>query len=70
MRRRIVRTGIVALLAGAALALIGVPALDAMGRLLIMPPVYYPAARVLLGAFWVVGVAAAWAYRPPETPSP
>ncbi|MBT8335184.1 MAG: hypothetical protein KJO11_01180 [Gemmatimonadetes bacterium] len=66
MRRRILRTLLVGAISGAALALVGVPALDAMGRLLLMPPVYYPAARVLLAALWAVGLASAWTYRPPE----
>ena len=66
MRRRIIRTLLVGVITGAVLALVGVPALDAMGRLLLLPPVYYPAARVLLAGLWAVGLASAWAYRPPE----
>lgn len=68
MRRRILRTLLVGAISGAVLALVGIPALDAMGRLLLMPPLYYPAARVLLGALWAVGLASAWTYQPPSIP--
>jgi hypothetical protein len=70
MRRRILRTVLVGGITGAVLAFVGVPALDAMGRLLLMPPVYYPAARVLLAGLWAAGAASAWAYRPPEPGPP
>ncbi len=64
MTPRIVRTLSIGLPAGLVLAWGLVPALDAMGRILLMPPLYYPAARVLAAAFWLVGVAAVWVYRP------
>lgn len=64
MSRRIVRTALVGAGTAVLLWVVLLPALDSMGRLLLMPPSYRPAARVLLAAFWAVGVAAAWAYRP------
>lgn len=70
MRRRVVRTLAVAVAAGLVLAFVVLPGLDALGRTLLMPPSYRPAARALLAAFWAVGVAAAWAYRPPADPGP
>lgn len=68
MRRRIVRTLAVAAVSGFVLAFLMLPGLDALGRTLLMPPSYRPAARVLLGALWAVGVAATWAYEPPASP--
>ena len=70
MSRRIVRTVLVAVVTALLLLAVVLPALDSMGRLLLMPPSYRPAARVLLAAFWAVGVGAAWAYRPAEGPGP
>lgn len=68
MSGRIVRTLGVAAVAGILLGGLVLPGLDALGRTLLMPPVYYPAARGLLVAMWLVGVAATWVYRPPEPP--
>jgi len=64
MARKIVRTVLVGLITGLFLGLILLPALDAMGRILLMPPVFEPAARVLLGAFLLAGMGAAWSYVP------
>lgn len=68
MQRKVLRTLLVALISGAALLFLLLPALDALGSVLLMPPSYGPAARVLVGAFWLVGIAAAWAYQPPGPP--
>ncbi len=65
MKRKLMRTGLVGALAAVVLVGALLPGLDAMGRVLLMPPLYYPAARILTAAFWVVGVGAAWVYRPP-----
>jgi hypothetical protein len=64
MVRKIVRTLLVGLITGLLLGLLLLPALDAMGRSLLMPPVYEPAVRVLLAALLLAGMRAAWSYEP------
>ena len=64
MSRKIARTLLVGLITGVLLVLLLIPALDAMGRILLMPPLYKPAARGLVVAFWLAGMGAAWAYEP------
>lgn len=67
MGRKLGRTMVVAVVSAAALLFLVLPMLDAMGRMLLMPPSYFPSARGLVVALWLLGVAATWAYRPPET---
>jgi hypothetical protein len=64
MARKVVRTLLVGLITGLVLVLLLIPGLDAMGRILLMPPLYEPAARGLVAAFWLAGMGAAWAYEP------
>ena len=66
MARKIARTLLVGLITGICLVFLLLPALDAMGRVLLMPPLYEPAARGLVAAFWLAGMGAAWAYKPVE----
>jgi hypothetical protein len=67
--RRLLRTTLWAALLALVAALL-LPGLDAIGRLMSFPPSYHTGARILLGALWLVGVAAVWAYRPSaNTPS-
>lgn len=68
MGRKLARTALVALLSAAVLLWIVLPMLDAMGRMLLMPPSYFPTARGLVVALWLLGVAATWAYRAPDPP--
>lgn len=68
MGGKLLRTALVALLSAVVLLFVVLPMLDAMGRMLLMPPSYFPAARGLVVALWLLGVAATWAYRAPETP--
>jgi uncharacterized transporter YbjL len=70
VKGRVLRTLGVAVVAGILLVAFLLPALDAMGRVLLMPPSYRPAARALLAALWLAGVGAAWAYRPPDDHGP
>lgn len=69
MGRKLTRTVLVGLVSAAVLAFLVVPAADAVGRLLLLPAVFRPAARWMVAALWVTGVAAAWTYQPPESPS-
>ncbi len=66
MLRRIVRTCLVGVVSGALLLGLVVPAIDAVGRLLLLPPVFRPASRWMIAALWVTGLGAAWVYRPAE----
>jgi hypothetical protein len=45
---------------------LALPAVDALGELLLLPPSYRVGVRILLAAIWLVGVAAVWAYRPSD----
>lgn len=68
MGRKVMRTLLVGLITGLLLVVLLLPGLDAMGRILLMPPVYKPAARILVGAFWLASMGAAWSYRPAAPP--
>lgn len=69
MANKLVRTALVGAVTAAVLLFIVLPMLDAMGRMLLMPPSYFPSARGLVIALWLLGVAATWAYRAPEPPA-
>jgi hypothetical protein len=61
--RRVLRTSASA--AAIALgALLALPGLDEIGEIMGFPASYHIGARILMGALWLVGVAAVWAYRP------
>lgn len=64
MVRTVLRTLLVGLISGLVLGLLLLPVLDAMGRILPLPPVFHPAARILLVALWLAGMKAAWSYEP------
>ena len=53
---------------GAALGMLVLvlPLLEAVGGLLLAPPLYRRAAYLFAAALWAVLVAAAWSYRPPS----
>jgi hypothetical protein len=52
--------------AGLAARVLLLPLLEAVGRILVVPPVYTPVALGFTALLWLTLVAAAWAYRPPE----
>lgn len=58
------RTVLTALVAGLAARALLLPLLEAVGRVLMVPPVYTPVARGFAALLWLTLVAAAWAYRP------
>lgn len=61
--KRIVRTLLWAVVLGVTAWALLIP-MDALGRVIPMPPSYRIGARIMVGAMWAVGVAAVWAYRP------
>lgn len=67
MSPRVRRTLLTALVAGLAARVLLLPLLEAVGRILVVPPVYTPVARGFAALLWLTLVAAAWAYRPPES---
>jgi undecaprenyl pyrophosphate phosphatase UppP len=63
-RQRRVRTAWTAVIAALVLGFILVPALDAVGALLLAPKMHAVAARVFAGVLWAALVGAAWTYQP------
>lgn len=63
-QRRWLRTLWTAVISAFVLGFVLVPALDAVGDLLLAPKMHAVAARVFAAVLWSVLVGAAWSYRP------
>ena len=63
-RQRWVRTAWTGAVAALVVGFILVPALDAVGALLLAPKMHAVAVRVFAGVLWAALVGAAWSYQP------